>query len=509
MLKTIAKLFKNNNTLQSEANAQTALLKSEFAQHINGMTPQRLAQIFREAEQGYLTNQCDLFEDMEERDGHLMAELSKRKRALLGLPWAMQAPRNATAAEQQLTDFFQEYFTDLTDFEDLILNLADAIGYGFACLEIEWQFNGEYWLPKQFHKRPARWFKLPQQDRDSIRLRDNSQDGAELMPAGWLVHTHHAKSGDLSRAGLLRALAFPYLYKHYSARDLAEFLEIYGLPLRLGKYQSGASDKEKATLMQAVVNIGHNAAGIIPEGMTIEFMEAAKGSSDPHLAMIDWCERTQSKIILGGTLTSDTGSGGGGAYALGNVHNEVRRDLLVSDAVQIQNCLTHSLVNLIATVNGWLADGSRCPRFVFDVVEGADLALYADALPKLVGIGVQVPVAYIQDKLRIPLPKEGEAVLGMVAKPSVAALSDSRVGLSQPRFTANQQVIEDNVSQLLSAASSPISEQAIKTAIMAATSPDDLADRLAVLIGSDSAEFEAVLAKAMFAADALGYVHAN
>lgn len=87
-------------------------------------------------------------------------------------------------------------------------------------------------------------------------------------------------------------------------RDLAEFLEIYGLPVRLGKYPAGASDKEKTTLLNALVGIGHNAAGIIPETMMLELLDAASGSGDTFMSMVDWCERTQSKIILGGTLTT-------------------------------------------------------------------------------------------------------------------------------------------------------------------------------------------------------------
>ncbi|MCO7025451.1 DUF935 family protein, partial [Vibrio paracholerae] len=95
-------------------------------------------------------------------------------------------------------------------------------------------------------------------------------------------------SGYLSRRGLVRVLAWPFLFKNYSVRDLAEFLEIYGLPIRLGKYPEGATEKEKATLLRAVMSIGHNAGGIIPKGMDIDFQNAADGQSDPFMAMISW-----------------------------------------------------------------------------------------------------------------------------------------------------------------------------------------------------------------------------
>lgn len=40
-----------------------------------------------DAEQGNLQAQADLFCDMEERDGHIFSEITKRKQAVNGLPW--------------------------------------------------------------------------------------------------------------------------------------------------------------------------------------------------------------------------------------------------------------------------------------------------------------------------------------------------------------------------------------------------------------------------------------
>ncbi|MCL7420846.1 MAG: DUF935 domain-containing protein [Methylobacter sp.] len=396
--------------LKGPQTAHIAQLHSEFSSHpTRGLTPARLAQIFEAAERGDLAAQCDLFEDMEEKDGHILAELGKRKRALLGLDWDIKPPRNANDQEEELAGAIQEILLDIPNLEDVILNMADAIGYGYSCQEIEWDRSNGYWQPAGIEHKPPRWFKIANENRNELRLRDNSVNGAELWPLGWIVHIHKAKSGDLARGGLHRALAWPFLFKNYSVRDLAEFLEIYGLPIRLGQYPPGASEQEKMTLLRAVVNMGHAAAGIIPEGMLVEFKEAAKGGSDPYMAMMDWCERTQSKAILGGTLTSQA-DGKSSTNALGNVHNDVRRDLRDADAMQLQSTLTQ-LVRLICQVNGWLTNPRRCPRFVFDIVEPEDLALYAEAMPKLVAIGMPVPVSYIQEKLRIPEPEGDEPIL--------------------------------------------------------------------------------------------------
>ena len=74
--------------LESPQTAQMASLHREFANHpARGLTPQRLHNIFVRAEQGDLSAQADLFDDMEERDAHIQAEMSKRRRAMLTLAW--------------------------------------------------------------------------------------------------------------------------------------------------------------------------------------------------------------------------------------------------------------------------------------------------------------------------------------------------------------------------------------------------------------------------------------
>lgn len=398
--------------LRESQSARLGHLNQTFAGHPSrGLTPAKLARIMESAEHGDIRAQHELFLDMEEKDGHIFAEISKRKRALMIRDWDIQPPRNPSAKEKKTAAYMREIIADMADLEDTILDCLDAIGHGFACLEIEWQRLGREWLPKTIEHRPQNWFTTDRATRTQILLRDLSTEGAPLQPFGWIKHVHKAKSGYLSRAGLHRVLAWPFLFKNYSVRDLAEFLEIYGLPLRLGTYPQGSGDEEKVTLLQAVTQIGHDAAGIIPEGMMIDFKEAAKGASDPYEMMINWCERVQSKAILGGTLTSQA-DGATSTNALGNVHNEVRHDLMVSDGIQLAGTLTRDLVYPLLALNvGGIEDIRRCPRFVFDLREPEDLSLYAESIPKLVDVGMPVPVAWVQEKLRIPVPGKNEPVL--------------------------------------------------------------------------------------------------
>lgn len=50
----------------------------------NGLTPRRLARIFREADEGNVRAQMELFEEMEEKDTHLFSQMQTRKLGAMG-----------------------------------------------------------------------------------------------------------------------------------------------------------------------------------------------------------------------------------------------------------------------------------------------------------------------------------------------------------------------------------------------------------------------------------------
>ena len=123
--------------------------------------------------------------------------------------------------------------------------------------------------------------------------------------------------------------------------------------------------------------------------------------------MVDWCEKSIARLILGQTLTSGA-DGKSSTNALGNVHNEVRRDLMISDAKQITQTITQQIILPYLQIN---VDPNiaphRIPYFEFDTKEYEDLSVFADAIPKLTGIGVQISESWVWDKLGIPEPQEG------------------------------------------------------------------------------------------------------
>jgi phage gp29-like protein len=517
---------KELKTHQTDDSPNVANMRREFAEHpSSGLTPPSLALILKNAEQGNLIQQSYLAEDIEEKDGHIFAELFKRKMCLSGVAFEVQPPRNASAQEQKDANDIEEILGDIDNWHGLIFNMADGILKGFSNTEFEWDYYHSYRIPNNFEHRPPTWFQLAQQDQTQIVLRDQTGKGEPLRPLNWLQHRHAAKSGYPARMGLVRQLAWPFIFKNYSVRDLAEFLEIYGIPPRLGKYPSGATDGEKQKLLQAVLSIGHHAGGIIPKGMEIEFAEAAKGGgADPFMTMMSWCERTQSKAILGQTLTAEAGNVG--SQALGNVHNEVRNEIRDHDLNQIASTLNQQLILPMYQLNGksFTGDPRRKPRLVFDTQEAEDLKLWSEAIPALINVGVQVPRSYAHQKLRIPEPEKGEDILAMPTHQVVndikqdvkqGKISDSAAALklafaalkAKPRQALAQDGAEVFTARLKDQAAPAFNKimQPIEDLVQNADSLDGLMAQLLELEDQlDPTEYQEVLAQAFAASELSG-----
>ena len=501
---------KQTDEQNTAGGAMSAQLKREFAEHPSkGLTPAKLYQILEAAEQGDLKAQSELFEDMEEKDAQIGSDLAKRRQLAAELEWQIVPPDGATSQEKKAADQAAEVFDGL-EVEDLIMELGAGLGHGWANLELAWARDGALRYLEQPALRPHSWFRLHPDDQNCITLRDNSATGAELWPLGWVQHRHKARPGYVARSGLARLLAWPYLFQNYALGDLAQLLEIYGMPARVGYYPRQASDKEKGTLLRAVMGLGSNAAGIVPDGMRIEYMEAASGNADVFQAMMNWCERAKAKVILGGTLTSGTGEGTN-TNALGNVHERGQASLIRSDIRQYAGTINRDMLWPMAALNFGIADRRRAPRFTLDMGETEDFKVLADSLPVFVDMGARIPVWWLHEKSGIPeageddevlQPRANPAALPAAVPPTPAALRVAALKVAGPVDAADQQL--ERLQREGDAALAEWVEQ-IRNLVNQVDSLEELRDRLVELMPElPTDDFVQVMTEALAAAHLAG-----
>jgi phage gp29-like protein len=411
-----------------------------------GLTPEKLAAILRQAEFGDPFLYLELAEEMEEKDLHYLSVLETRKQTLAQLDLVVR-PASSTKNDVRTAELLQDIlFNGTLGLEDALFNILDAIGKGYSVAEIVWDTSGKQWIPQQLKWRDPRWFLFDwisgeqllvrTLDGQSINSPPDNSGYRHLEPrfspsqgssnnAGWLtglqsmtallapfkfiVHFAKAKAGLPIRGGLARAAAWSYLFKNYILKDWVTFSEVYGQPLRVGKYGAGATEADKSTLLRAVANIGTDAAAIIPESMIIEFIEARQtGSTDLYERFCDYIDRQVSQAVLGQTLTTDMPRGAG-SRAAAQVHDGVRRDILGADARRLAATLTRDLVKPIVDLN--LGPQKHYPHLQFALPDDQDAKTFADIIATLVDRGLKVGQKAVLDRLGLPQAAADDAIL--------------------------------------------------------------------------------------------------
>ena len=376
-----------------------------------GLTPQRLASLLKNAEMQDAERYLELAEAMEEKDLHYRSVLNTRKLQVSGLPLTVEAA-SEDARDIEIADAVRNVVTG-DAVQDVIYDLLDAVAKGYSVAEIVWATEDGAWTPAEILHRDPRWFQFDPFDGRTLMLRDESGQLVPLATYKFIRHMHRSKTGTPIRGGLARAVAWGYLFKNFTIKDWVIFLERFGHPLRVGKYHSGATDEEKAALLRAVRNIATDAAAIVPEGMALEFIEAKiTGNVDAFERKAAWWDKQTSKLILGQTGTTDVGQHTGTADA----HERVREDIEADDARQLGATLNRDLVRPYVDLN--FGRPKAYPKIVIYRAEQEDLKALAENLSKLVPLGLKVGMASVRDRFGFEDPDPDEELLGVAAPPS-------------------------------------------------------------------------------------------
>jgi phage gp29-like protein len=257
-----------------------------------GLTPERLTAILRDAEAGDPYLYLELAEEMEEKDLHYLAVLSTRKQSVAQLDMIIRAA-SSSPEDQKIAALVREVLLEGTlPLESVLFDILDAIGKGFSAVEIIWNTAGRTWFPERLIWRDPRWFLFDWVNGETLLLRTmggETEHGAAsdangtshfkwrglfarsvpqpftapLWPFKFIVHVARAKAGLPIRGGLARAAGWAYLFKNYVLKDWVTFTEVFGQPLRVGKYGPGATENDKRVLLNAVTNIGTDAGAVI------------------------------------------------------------------------------------------------------------------------------------------------------------------------------------------------------------------------------------------------------
>lgn len=459
-----------------------------------------------------------------ETDDEISAALETRREAVIATPWRLEP------ADGEPVRWLHE--TLEPHVETLIRGAWSALPYGYAVQEVVYRPGPRIGLDRVVEK-PLEWFEPRRDGTLWYTPSDGLGSGVPVEVDSrykFLLTRRNPTYRNPYGEALLSRCYWPWFFRHNGWRFWMRFLERFAEPLLLGQVfdPAGFVAALQGMGLEAVVGVGkeESISAVTPgAGGEFEKVEMALG-------------RRIQKLILGQTLTSEVGDKG--SYAAAQVHNEVRQDKRNADLRLVSGAL-HRLVEALWSLN---ALPGQPPRFVLADDTGLEIAR-AERDAKLVQAGVlKLSENYLLDRYDfVPgdftVPEAGpmaprlagqggtagaEAASGEAAAttedaPNTTPRPERRAQLGQPavalaangqRFTADQELVETLTAAALAQAASPIPASQVRGAILAATDPEDLANRLAALYrGQDAAAFQELMERSLFAADVMGYVTAE
>jgi len=386
------------------------------------LTPERLAALMLAADEGDVDAYLTLAEEMEEREPQYRSTLSQRKFAVCSSQVVVEAASD-DPEDVRRADAVRE-LTRQDAFGVLLLHMQDAIGKCYSITEILWDTDGPdgLWWPRDYRWRDPRWYRLDARTLCALRLRDASTDGVPLPPAKYVVHNPQLKSGLPARGGLARIVSIAYAAKRFSAPHLVRFLEVMGIPARVGKYpREGYSASDKRELLRNLRRLGSDATAIVPEGVTVDLLEAkGRGGPAEFVTALNWWDQQISKAVVGQTMTTDSGS----SKSQSETHYAVRLDFTQHDNRQTSATLNRDLVRPFIDLN--FGPRERYPRILLHVEQAEDTVAFATAVSQLVDRGLRVDQREVRRRLGLSEPEEGAELLssGVGRGPHGAATAD-------------------------------------------------------------------------------------
>ncbi len=407
-----------------------------------GLTPERLGTILRDAAEGNARSYLTLAEEMEERYLHYASQLQTRRLAIE----SVDATIEANEAPTRIVDAVEELIND-DGFAGARGHLPDAINKSYAMVEMIWEYERKALRPVQYIDRDARFFQMDRLSLRQLRLAvDGSIEGEELPEAKFLRHVPRTRLGLPLRRGMARPAAWAYLIQQFGLQDWAAFSEVYGMPLRVGKYNASASGADKRTLLKAVASIANDAAAIIPAGMEIEFHEV-NGANGAAVfgGLLEYVDKQISKLVVGQTMTSDDGSSLGQA----KIHNEVRLELLRADCRQMAVTINRDLIKPFVDLN--FGPQERYPFIQLPVPDPEDVKALSDSLGTLVPLGLKVKQSEVREKLGLSDPQADDDLLSAPKPPQTTepeTKPDTKPATGKAAKDADDQDVKSKVAAL-------------------------------------------------------------
>lgn len=321
----------------------------------------------------------DLYHDVLTIDGHLSGIIEKRTAAVTNKP--IRFVDSSGSNVDGLAELIRG-----ERFERLVELIMESRYWGVSGVEFLVGREFDFLEIPRKHIRPERGeITRSQYDLAGTPL--------EQLPWCWVI----GRRNDLGR--LLRCSMYA-LYKRSGFGDFAQYVEIFGQPVRI-IYYDAYDRKTQDDLRRMAEEAGSSLVMMIPKQAEFQMLDgkASNGTGELQERLILNCNREMSIAILGNSETTVSSSSSG--YAQAEVHAEQQFEVTKGDMRFVENTLNSAYFRGVLASYGYPVEGGR-----FEFVKEADLDKLNKRLAMDLRLAERVPVAddYWYETYGLPKP---------------------------------------------------------------------------------------------------------
>jgi len=323
----------------------------------------------------------NLYEDVM-LDGHLSGIISKRFDAVLNKSIYFEKDGKR---DDQFDDLIES-----EEFREVVRKLMETQGWGLSGIEF---VPGEKFCFKEIPRKHIK------PEFGKITFEQHGEEGilyADLTNV-WVM----GKEKDL---GYLLKCSPYALYKRGNYGDWAQYVEIFGQPVRVIYYDS-YDTKTKMELRQVLDEAGSSLALMIPKQATFEMKDGKQSNGDGQLQerFKIALDSEMSIIVLGNTETTASSKSSG--YAQSAEHGKQQMEITKSDLKYVRSMLNSDKFLSILQSYGYNVEGGK-----FKFEKEIDLGTLKTRMEIDEKLSAKVPISddYWYDNYGVPKPDNYE-----------------------------------------------------------------------------------------------------
>jgi len=319
-------------------------------------------------------NSFQIYDEML-KDYQIKSLMDLRKKLILGSDWTIEGPKDEEGEPleefSEITEFVDHTLRDgLTgSLKDYLYEILSAMDYGFSVQEIIYiERDGKIVIDK-FKQMPPDSIEFNIDDFGNLKpdgLRQFISKGTQVLnPKKFIILTWNPKNSNMYGTSDLRACHTPWFIKDKVMRYWPMFLEKFGSPFLLAKYDADVIDTNETEDIQNILNsFQQSNSAVMPSDVELEIVEISKQGGEGYEQAITRFDQQIAAALLVPNLLNFSQTIEGGSFALGKSQLEILITIIGSNRLLLEeNVVNEQIIKPLVKFN--FPNVIEFPKFKF------------------------------------------------------------------------------------------------------------------------------------------------